>query len=786
MPGLAPALDAARGLPPAEYAEGAWAIVSALLAVLPDLLANLTLVFGEKGAVDFAQGMLAALDALGTDDAPSNLLLSLDLRIEHLLVDEFQDTSYPQLELISRLAAGWQPGDGRTLFAVGDPMQSVYRFRAAEVRLFVEAWAKGRLGGIEVECLTLGRNFRSQAGLVDWVNEVFADVLGSRSDPWRSTVAFAPSLPVAPALPGPAATLDVLRDGAAEAAVVVGHIVAALAEGSQSVAVLVRARTHLHALLPALRAAGIPFAAVDLDALAERQAVLDLESLTHALLQPADRLAWLSVLRAPWCGLTLSDLFALAAAADADPARSMPDLLEAPDAVAGLSEDGRRRFSRAAGCLRPALAMRGRMPLAPLVRGAWLALGGPATLDEPIDIDATERFLALLAAHESAGGVPDWAAFAAALEKLHAEADSATLPQLQVMTLHHAKGLEFDTVIVPGLARESNRGGEALLRWRRRPSGLLLAPARAKGGDSDPIYAYLGHLAGDEERAELGRLLYVGCTRAKRRLHLTAVLDAGADAAGTASWKPPRAGTGLACLWRVLGASIRPPAAGAEGTATQPSPPPPLVRLPATWAPQPPDDDLRVDSKAEDRAMLPTFDWARETARHAGTVAHRVFAQMASEGLAAWDGERIARADRRIRLDLQAEGVPEAEREAAAAQIAVALRNIIDDDRGRWLFAPNHDESASEWALAGVEGAAVAHLVLDRSFVADGVRWIVDLKTSAHEGADVDAFLDREVDRYRGQLERYARFVRALDRRPIRLALYYPLLRGWREWPYVD
>jgi hypothetical protein len=211
-----------------------------------------------------------------------------------------------------------------------------------------------------------------------------------------------------------------------------------------------------------------------------------------------------------------------------------------------------------------------------------------------------------------------------------------------------------------------------------------------------------------------------------------------------------------------------------------------LVRLPATWAPNLPDDDLRVDSAMDDRATLPSFDWARETARHTGTVAHRVFAQMAREGLAAWDAERIARADRRIRLDLESEGVPEAERETAAAQIAMAIRNISDDDRGRWLFAPSHGESMSEWALAGVEGAAIAHLVLDRSFVADGVRWIIDMKTSAHEGADVDAFLDREVDRYRGQLERYARFVRALDQRPIRLALYYPLLRGWREWPYVD
>ncbi len=75
-------------------------------------------------------------------------------------------------------------------------------------------------------------------------------------------------------------------------------------------------------------------------------------------------------------------------------------------------------------------------------------------------------------------------------------------------------------------------------------------------------------------------------------------------------------------------------------------------------------------------------------------------------------------------------------------------------------------------------------MVLDRSFVADGVRWIVDFKTGGHEGADVQAFLDRETERYREQLDRYARFVSSLDSRPIRLGLYHPLLRGWSEWRY--
>jgi len=73
--------------------------------------------------------------------------------------------------------------------------------------------------------------------------------------------------------------------------------------------------------------------------------------------------------------------------------------------------------------------------------------------------------------------------------------------------------------------------------------------------------------------------------------------------------------------------------------------------------------------------------------------------------------------------------------------------------------------------------------VFDRTFVdAEGVRWIVDFKLSRHEGADKEAFLDAERERYRDQLEKYARAMHGMDQRPVRLGLYFPLLRGWREW----
>jgi len=138
-----------------------------------------------------------------------------------------------------------------------------------------------------------------------------------------------------------------------------------------------------------------------------------------------------------------------------------------------------------------------------------------------------------------------------------------------------------------------------------------------------------------------------------------------------------------------------------------------------------------------------------------------------------------------VRIDLAAEGVDPVALEAATRTVLDAMDAMRLDSRGRWLFDATHTEAASEWPLAGMDNGAVVHVTLDRTFVADGVRWIVDFNTGRHEGGAVDAFLSREVERYRGQLERYARLVRALDARPIRLALYYPLVKGgWREWAF--
>ncbi len=792
---LAQRLHEVRELPPARYDERQWAVLDALLTLLPVAVAQLKLVFQGHGGIDFAEVAMAASQALGEPQAPTDLALALDYRIRHILVDEFQDTSLRQYELLARLTAGWTPDDGRTLFVVGDPMQSIYRFREAEVGLYLRARREG-LAGVPLEALTLGVNFRSQGGVVEWVNGAFPAIFPADEDALRGGVSYRPSLAFR-ASAGAAVAVHPFfgRDHGGEAAQVVRLVQEACARRPQgSLAILVRSRTHLARILPALRQAGLRYQAVEIETLGERPVVRDLLALTRALLHPADRIAWLAVLRAPWCGLTLADLTAVAGEASR---AILWERMNDPALLAALSDDGRTRLARLCAVVAPFLARRRAQPLRRWVEGAWLALGGPATCAAPGDLADAATYLDLLDELEVGGDLPGLVPLAERVELLYAAPDSGADAGLQVMTIHKAKGLEFDTVIVPGLGRRPTPGSEPLLRWLEIPRGggedLVLAPIRARNDDADPISRTLKRLDGERCRNEDARLLYVAATRAREALHLLGhcPLDAKGDETRLGR---PESRSLLERLWPAVEAEYR-AQFDAAGSAAEPQaesgPPdaPPLQRLTTQWVAPPPPAAVAVGAvqpapAAEEGEI--EFEWAGDTARCVGIVVHALLQRVGREGLAAWPAERVASCASAITRALAGQGVPRDERQRATRSVQEALKRSLGDPRGRWLLDTRHCEAVVEWPLAGVDGNQVVHVVLDRSFVDDqGVRWIVDYKTGAHEGPDREAFLDNEQMRYRPQLERYARLLAARETRPIRLGLYFPLLGGWREWEFV-
>jgi ATP-dependent exoDNAse (exonuclease V) beta subunit len=351
-----------RALPPVVYESDQWQVLQALTTLLPRAVAELWLVFKEVGQSDFVEVSLAAGRALGEVDAPTDLLLHLDSRIRHILVDEFQDTSWGQFLLLKKLTSGWQQGDGRSLFLVGDPMQSIYRFREAEVGLYLQARHHG-IDQLQLEPLYLTANFRSQAGIVDWVNGVFPALFPDREDEALGGVTYAPSVAAHEAMAVQAVTCHAMasRDDRAEALRVVELVHQARRDDPQgSVAVLVRARSHLQEILRAFHQAGLRFRAQEIDPLAGRPVARDLLALTRALLHPSDRIAHLAVLRAPWCGLCLDDLHALAGET---PDATLTELLRQPKRLLQLSEDGRIRLARVTNVLSQVATQRGRTSL---------------------------------------------------------------------------------------------------------------------------------------------------------------------------------------------------------------------------------------------------------------------------------------------------------------------------------------------------------------------------------------------------------------------------------------
>ena len=816
-----------RSLPDPVYDAAEEALIADLMAVLKHATARLWLAFQAAGQVDFTQMAQNALLALGEADAPTDLQLQLDHRLSHLLVDEFQDTSPTQVDLLVRLTAGWQAGDGRTLFLVGDPMQSIYRFRKADVGLFIQARDQG-LGPWRLTPLQLYRNNRSHPEVVNWVNAVFPQVFSPVDDFHRGAVRFVPAQATRPPLPQAGVHLHALRADASdqaradtdteaadeanpgrsasaderEALCVLQQLTQALQDDpGGSVAVLVRARKHLRPLVAALRRhrPDLRVQAVEIEPLAQRQVIQDLLALTRALHQRADRVHWLAVLRAPWCGLTLADLHALVAD---DTRRTVWALMHDEARLQRLSSDGQARLTHVRALLGEALAHAGRQRPRRWVEGTWQALGGPLCLRGAADLADVQALWQVLDRLDQHGRL-DLARLPAELEALYATPDPQASGQVQVMTIHKSKGLEFDTVILPGLHRKTSQPERPLLLWDEviGPDGeedLVVAawPAPARAGQGPGKFRYLQAFEAERAAHEARRLLYVAVTRARRQLHLVAVL---ALKDGTPA--QPAADSLLGLLWPALAPAWtaalpadNPPEA--SGDSASPASPPADARLPlARYAhrlerlrepavpaplrsPAAPDAALLASAAArhaadEDR-LLPNDPGLGDGARLAtdtGVLVHRLLERVGRDGLAQWPPARLQALAPALQQWLQGQGHgPEAAAQGAAEAL-LHLQGTCSSADGHWVL-DDHPDAACELALGNAGADGVQQLVIDRTFVHQGVRWIIDYKTGALQcPADADdATLRHALAQHLPQLQRYRQLWP--DHEAVRLAVF--------------
>jgi ATP-dependent helicase/nuclease subunit A len=811
-----------RALPPREYTEEESQMLQHMLVILRYAVAELRLVFSEYGVVDFVELGLAARQVLRDDDGEvSELAADVAARWPHLLVDEFQDTSRSQYELFSLIAGGWESAGRGSCFLVGDPMQSIYMFRQAEVELFERTRRYGLGEGtaaVQLAPLQLQTNFRSHAGLVDRLNEIFVQVFGPPTGQ-EYQVTFAPSTAHCPA---PRGSLGVKvwpffrtsRPNAedkraaedAEAREVVsiiqGHwpsVEAAERKGQEfRIAVLVRARTHLDLIARRLRKAVIPFRAVEIEQLGERQEVKDLTALTRALLHPMDRIAWLTVLRAPWCGLTLRDLHTLGGSDTKDSSQvAMLALLRERTPL--LSGDGQQRAVRVLAVLEDALRGKHRqVSLARWVERTWLTLGGRACVDRA-GYANVHAFFAML---EQLG--PEAAGLEEQIAELCAQPDPAANERcgVQLMTIHKAKGLGFDVVIVPGLGRATRTESQPLLRWleqtrlvgpeEEEEHEFVVAPI-GRNGKQGGIYAWIGDLQGRREDDEAKRLLYVAATRARKELHLlgTAVTKVNNELS------PGDRHSLLGIAWPALKGEFERARDPQEPTADAAprqeefvfppaSPTIKLRRLPADWKPP-----QHVTLPVSQEGNLETIEQPRGSlaVRAFGTAVHALLEDLTQ--LPGTDAGEVASWRARALAILRSSGLPRAEAEPLSADVVRALQAVLRDPTGRWILGARagakNEISWSTWA-----GAVVQTLRGDRIFHAGATPgsteethlWIVDYKTARHGVSGIDAFLAQEKEKYTRQLESYAEVMRKVQGNtlPLRMALYFPMLTRLVWW----
>ena len=862
-PGLHSALTEIAELPPSCYDEFEWETLRHLFLALRHALAELRVLFAETNQVDFLEINRAALIVL--EERESGQRWSEQLR--HLLVDEFQDTSRHQHRLVKALLESWQPDEQRSCFLVGDPMQSIYLFRQAEVEIFEHTREHGLRPGLAIKPLDLSVNFRSHARLTDPLNEMLSPIFAAATKAQCRPVRFNPSVAAEPTAetvsPSPLEIHAQFRDSSADKkselrkqeAERVANIIqqhsklmdeAREENREYRIAVLVRTRKHLAHILPVLREHKIPYRAVEIDSLAERQELRDLVALARAVLHPMDRIAWLSLLRAPWCGLTLAELHTLTGADDNSSRRqAMPVLLERH--LPQLCVDSARRVLHLLRVVQDATAAHmesgRRGSLSAWMERAWHSLGGPAYLNA-MELQNVEVFFTLLDQLRPDGAELLSDEFEGRLEKLFAQPDPSVNEHIgvQVMTIHKAKGLGFEVVIVPGLERRSSKEESPLIASLQKlnpetgEEEFFIAPIGHKGKSKESerktLYQWVQKQKSYRFAEERKRLFYVAATRARRELHLI----------GTVDYKEkeiyaPDAASLLATAWpglekrfeesfeeqfknRVI--AFKPPvkhpaetgvvreiAAIGEDAVR-------LRRLPSSWFEQRQfeESDSRnalsdlaplaeyverpLHPAPESSAIRTNFERAEgerpegsRMARIIGSVLHtmleRVGAKLASQTTTP------AQLARQILLLLQERGLTAEATGKAQQSILTMLMHCATHEQARWILTERAQaQSESSWTIIESDGAPRTRRA-DRIFRAgatpltegEDYLWIVDYKTSspASEEREED-FMEQERARYQPQLEAYALTLRAAlgTETPIRLALYYPRILRLDWW----
>lgn len=747
-PSFLDALLQIKDLPDPEYSSQQWQILEALFVILPLLVAHLELKFQETSQIDFTGITNESLRALGDELEPTNLALYLDNKIQHILIDEFQDTSLKQFQLINRLVQGWQDGDGRTLFVVGDPQQSIYRFRGAEVGLFLKAKLYGIANNISMTVLSLTCNFRSSPTIVNWVNQTFKNIFPYNDDISAGAISYSDSFATQTSNAKSFIQAHDFDDPNQEAEFIVATILhEQKINPNASIAILVRSRKQLNTIMRAIRSKNIPYQGVDVELLAKKQHIRDVYSFTKTLFMPGNRLAWLTFLRSIFCGLSLSDILIISEFA---PKKSIYFALNNLDEMPDLSTEGYTRAKYIFRVLNKAIQNRAQCNSIDWLINTLNELHINSIL-EPQQILDLEQYWQLVDEHLIAGDIANWQLFTEKLNNLYSK--QTTFANLQIMTIHKSKGLEFDCVIVPGLGDKSPNQDTSLFRTLNLPDVkdqdiLLFSPIKAASADACNLYNYIKKIDEQKSNYELQRLLYVAATRAKQRLYLTN------------SQINFRKNSFRSFLNAIEFTKVDESQKKEQQIA---SILPDLTRLPLKFYQQ------LSDNKIESINQL-QFTITDDNARIQGIVTHEILQWICENRLTA----AYEVPEEFIQNLLFQRGICDTELQQMLQEIQTQINNLFQDQIGRWIIFP-HQAAKSEYEVLINNQGIYKTKILDRIFIEDNNLWIIDFKTGKDDVSSKKANIQ--------QVEEYADLIDTTQQN-IKCGLYYLTNNHWHTWDY--
>ena len=731
-------LNNLANLPSAYFPESTSKEINDIAQVLKLSVAELKMIFKEKGLQDFSEVGMQAINALDSREEVSDIALLLDYQIKHLLIDEFQDTSYSQLSLIEKLVDGWQKGDGKSIFFVGDPMQSIYKFRESQVGIFLEIMKSG-IGSLKINSLTLNSNFRSNKSIVEKNNKIFSQIFPNQDNLLLGAIHYSESNSASQVEQDDAVTFYPFSadQDFEEAEMVVKIIKNSISNNpNHETAVLVRSRSHLKAITLLLQDSSINFEALKTEPLRSNLFTRDLLSLTRALLSLADRLAWLSILRAPWCGLKLEDLLAFGESTDKTIFSQLID-----DGIAqDMSADGAVRSRHLFLATEEAVYSEGKFSFVERFSYSLSQLCNEIELNEQ-EKSIRSQFLSLLN-HCELNQSLDIKTIELMVKDLYAPSQHASV---KLMTIHQAKGLEFDTVIIPGLGKKGKSDTLPLMQIQEFSNkNILLAPIKSSYEDSESkTYLYLQYLQKQQTHFELMRVLYVAMSRAKHKIHLLG----GISKTGKAI-----SGSLLSFLSDYFQKSI-------DDIPIQDSTVPVETSLPIFQRNKTLSSltNRGINDAMQSKNMPSNIDLIYQSAL--GSIVHYFLEHNLFE-------PSIVSIEARFReVGLLPKLI-----QSYSKTASLLLLNTRRDKDFEWLFKyRNSTEVEAEYSNS------TRTVIIDRLFVEDDTLWIIDFKTaSLNEGESMGSFIERQKLSHQKQIKTYQEVLEDFFKLPSKVALYCP------------